>query len=248
MENSNYSFDTISRALHQRLLGLYAERKNKWRLEESAEWYFFTIEFITAIEELVKAEKLLIKSDDNNSSAKKPLNFLFFPIIYNFRHTIELTLKTIGIVLGIDSKLYKNHDLESIYNEIKTILNNKNVDKISVGMEDVDSYNQTHKTNLTKPQVVKILKEYVEKIYSLVIKYHHQFPLTDSIKPEDIIISDVGNELFKYPVNHSISIQFKYTHLLHLTSSEYSLDEDVKTIKFGISLFISLKLNRLLNK
>ncbi len=182
------------------------------KLTEAIEWHRFAFSYLQA------AEVLLRQADEH----KKIL--VLVPAIFSIRHGIELLLKFIRRVTGLDIK--RGHKINNIFNTIKERLQNideTQIKEISIKL-DIDP---------------KIFKEYFEisskKIESVVYKYHYW----NFLKRGEIL--DEQNEIFRYPVLLKTGIPINRYELVKNISIEEAMDDIKHLTMFLGTLLIFAK-------
>jgi hypothetical protein len=162
---------------------------------------------------------------------------LYISTIYNFKHAIEIFLKTIIVILE-ERKIIKKeqtHDqLEVFKGFIQSIIKNKkDIVKIVDSVEENDEI-----WNMIKLET-KNMDGLTSQILELIKKYQTMCFLKEKIE-QDYFMEDGGNDVFRYPQN-KMKIDLNYKKIIARIQKE-----DILKIKVDIltanDIFIKLLL------
>lgn len=203
---TDYDQKTIMRALDivrdERDKKIKPDRKN----QIINSWYDYAYSFADASIELLD---IVIKDDRVN---KRVLNI---PIMFNMRHTIELTLKYFSRITKNNVDIEKNHNIMKQFDDVqKSLKNNKG---------EIDSLTKRYASKgLTEKQIQDYQIKFSDKLEVIVNRYYFHSPFLEGMSSKDFFIEDTNNELFKYP---------EAKNIIFFPSTDYSLNLNLQTLK-----------------
>lgn len=169
-------------------------------------WYDYAYSFADASIELLD---VVIKSNKGN---KRVLNI---PIMFNMRHTIELTLKYFAKITNSNAEVEKTHNIVKQYEVVQKSLKTKE--------GEVDFLTSRYKTQgLTKKVLMEYQKSFAEKLEVIVNRYYFHSPFLEGMSSKDFFIEDINNELFKYP---------EAKNIIFSPSTNFALNLNIETLK-----------------
>lgn len=192
-------------------------KKSKLKINDTYQWKNFFDGYLeianTACNSISDIHISLKKEDQKKvKGAKEKIEKLYFPILFNIRHSIEVLLKTL-IFVSFEKKYVdesnRTHDIEELFNEIK--------DKISVSdmQGEIEKFCQIIEADDMKVYFKKAkekMPSFWKDLESIVKKYVQLDFLKDKIL-NNYSIYDFENTAFKYPTNN-LSIQLDYANLI----------------------------------
>lgn len=111
---------------------------------------------LTIADGFMKSSVMLAKQALVDNRDKKA-DILIFPILFNANHAIELYLKAIGWTLNIllrnGKKVEGNHDIQQIFNVVKSRVNEYETDKIRIK---------------TFKELISNLENYIKELFSKI--------------------------------------------------------------------------------
>ncbi|MFA5618566.1 MAG: hypothetical protein WDK95_17280 [Syntrophorhabdaceae bacterium] len=191
----------------------------KQKFDQKEDWELFFLGYLSMAK--LGCEEMLKEKSDYD------IEDLYISTIYNFKHAIEIFLKTIVVILE-ERKLIKHeetHDqLETFKSFFKTIDKNKKdiintIDKIEASDEvwEMIKLETGKMDNLTN------------KVLELIKKYQTVSFLKEKIE-QDYLIEDGVNDVFRYPQN-KMKIDLNYKDIIKRIGEKDILDlyKDVNT-------------------
>lgn len=157
---------------------------------------------------------------------KYQIHVLFLPALYNTKHGIEVFIKTLKKILGVD-KVPKDHNAVELFERLKRLVNEGHIQKVLVDAKKANSSD----ANLPAAEGdFKNIKKYIENLETLIVKYQRCDFLGVKIE-SDFEIEDEDNTAFRYPEN-SLKIQIDYEKvLLRLTKKDIEeIKKDVEAL------------------
>ncbi len=151
----------------------------------------------------------------------------FLPIIFNIKHSLELFLKRVSASLDIKTEYI--HDLKELSGNIENI----NWAKIRTKIKKKS-------TSISNQQNIRVAKEICSKenrleekskiLIEIINNYYHLIPFVDIIG-NDLVLSDVKNDAFRYPENY-LSVSFNYEDFTDkVTTANFErVKDDIKKI------------------
>jgi hypothetical protein len=211
----------LSSVLEDEILKTFDESN---KIVVDAEWFNYAVAYLKSATTLLEKFK--------EDPVKNEL--LFIPAMFNLRHGLEITLKTVYKLS--DMNVDNLHDINELYKRIQ------------------DKINELHQKDLTKlvkkyaideKRMKKINKEVTEKFRILVVKYYYQIPISKFFSSESVLFQDTNNEIFRYPETNKLKVVFKLTNIkLSEKISGQDIDnmtKDIEDMLIFISLFYQLK-------
>lgn len=154
---------------------------------------------------------------------KYAIHVLFLPSIYNAKHGIEVFIKTLKKIVGVD-KIPKDHNAVELFEKLKGLVKEGHIQKV---ITDKEAANPSDADLPVAKKDLRNIKKYINILEELVIKYQCCDFLKGKIE-NDFEIEDGDNTAFRYPEN-SLKIQMNYEEiLLRITK------EDIEKIKKDI--------------
>lgn len=226
---ADYDSKTIQRTLEKRLhdfdLAEHKNLKTKRATNTDKEWFYFALSYI-------KASKTLLEKAKSGNDLDAKMHII--PGLYNFRHSIELSLKFLNKLAGVDFP--KDHDLIKLYDSMFKTLKVNSYKQIKDFMGSKEDKNGSSEDNLKK-----IINEEIDNLSCIVNKYYFQTPLQKSLKPDTFFIEDRDNEVFKYPEARNIVFYYQSVRVVNLPPTEIQLVIlDIDKMMTTLSLFFSL--------
>ncbi len=119
--------------------------KKSKKIATKVSWY----EWIIYAQSYLKMAEIGVRELEDQNYVKRGMDRYFFyenkllliPIIWNFKHAIELVIKTLGI--AVDKQYLKNHDFVELRDDLKQSLQKlkiKKIEKIEDLVEIIDKY------------------------------------------------------------------------------------------------------------
>lgn len=197
-------------------------------------WFFFSVYFISATGVLIK--KIEEEYSQNSKKGTSFQSFIYVPLIFLFRHTLELILKFVYVsqTKNVSKDNINTHDLTDIFDKIKKV-------KIS-SKENIDIYSKKY-PSLKKGDISKkidLTKGYLEYLSN---KYWLQtdFILTMFDSKSNLptfSIFDSQNELFKYPIANKVQVVFNPLEMCKLDEDLISsLKDDFNKLSEVLNVF-----------
>ncbi len=222
-------------------------KAKKENLEIKYEWQLFAESFLALSE--VGCDKML----NNKYFNGKPEGFwqrkLFISIIYSFKHSIEIVLKTF-IKLFCPNKFYNEHNIQYLFNIVYPEIE-KSIDKIYkeirekiskpkfsldnfLKTKDIEQHIIYHfiKQEIEQDKNGNFLKDELRKLKEITDKYFN----LKLIDKKFIKIQDFDNTIFKYPEQKNNSIKINYLDLVENEKNFEELVAIIKTIKQDIGV------------
>jgi len=198
-----FSEEDITKALE--LIRDNAEHKRKTGRKKQLvnAWYDYAYSFADASVELLN---VVIKSEKDKKHFKRTLNI---PLMFNVRHTIELTLKYFSKITNNEAEIEKTHNIIKQFVKVQNSLETKE--------GEIDFLSKRHVSEgITKEKIVQQQKLFAKKLELIVYRYFFYSPFFEGISSDDFFIEDTNNELFKYPEAKNINFYFSTNFALNL--------------------------------
>jgi hypothetical protein len=172
---------------------------------------------------------------------------LFFPSLFNFKHAIEMMMKTLSIRYLCKEYLSDtdlSHDLDEIFKKFKLDIKPNRVNE-AIKQFLSESPEILNKERLTAEYIFADLEEIVVSYLSLEI-------IRKKIKPDNIFLKDLSNTALRYPAN-DLGVQLDYKKILNEISQDdvkKVLNDCVKTenIMWKLAAFESVETRKKLEK
>lgn len=174
----------------------------KQEFDQKENWEVFFLGYLSMAR--LGCEEMLKKESDYD------IEDLYISTIYNFKHAIEIFLKTMVVILE-ERKLIKqeeNHDqLEIFKGFIKIIIKNKkDIIKTIKEIKENDDF-----WNMIRTSAVGI-DDCTNTVLELIKKYQTMSFLKEKIE-QDYSIEDGVNDVFRYPQN-KMKIDLNYKNII----------------------------------
>lgn len=189
----------------------------KQKIDQKENWELFFLGYLSMAK--LGCEEMLKENSNYN------IEDLYISTIYNFKHAIEIFLKTMIVILE-ERKLVKreeNHDqLEVFKGFIQIIIKNKN-DIINT----IDKVKENDKMwEMIKLETGK-MDNLTNKVLELIKKYQTMSFLKEKIG-QDYLIEDGVNDVFRYPQN-KMKIDLNYKNIIERIEKEdvLKIEEDI---------------------
>lgn len=175
-------------------------------------------QFPDSEDEVVKKYGLKTKLID-----KYTIHVLFLPSIYNAKHGIEVFIKTLKKIVGVD-KIPKDHNVVELFEKLKGLVKEGHLQLI---IAEAKTKNPSDSNLPAASGDLKNIKKYIANLEKLVLKYQRCDFLKEKIS-SDFEIEDGDNTAFRYPENN-LKIQLDYEKMLFRITKK-----DVEEIKKDI--------------
>lgn len=207
---------------------IYKNLKQSRFNQISQDWFNFALSFSSATSSLIDIVLKDPKSYDNK--------LCVIPIIYNLRHSVELTLKYL-----IRASTKKTPDLNhNIMNQFETL--NKDLRKNDYYISDF--VKEVSNDSITEETARKTKLYVVDKFEGIVNKYYFHTALTDILEKSQFYIEDKNNELFKYPEATNIVFNFSTPAVMNMDITKMQdIKRDLRELRTSL-LFLYAILNK----
>ena len=178
--------------------------------KEAFVWFEYAIGYLMAADSIAKQIKNKLNKD---GEIIKIIEYMYIPLIFNLRHSLELILKSLIISTNISPKL--THNISKLFE----IVQERTKDF------DLKQINEISKIFDVEPKVIEeYLKISIRKIRDITSKYYCYEFLSKSKKN----IKDEMNMLFRYPVIIENGIHIGINDL----KTHIKIDEIIEEIEF----------------
>lgn len=201
----------------------------KQKFDQKEDWELFFLGYLSMAK--LGCEEMLKEKSDYD------IEDLYISTIYNFKHAIEIFLKTMVVILE-ERKLIqgeeKHDQLEVFKGFIKIIdKNKKDIIKIIKGIKENDDF-----WNMVKTSAVGI-DDCTNTVLELIKKYQTMSFLKEKIE-QDYSIEDSINDVFRYPQN-KMKIDLNYKNIIKKIEKKDLLELELDIGKAN-AVFIKLLL------
>jgi len=220
-----FSQRALNTALEISLEKKYSQSIEKHYKNQTFNWYLYARSFIDGTRELLNSPKF------NGQET----HYLNIAVLFNFRHSLELAIKFILMVINKKSqqisseKSLKGHDLLKLIIEIQTkdrfkkfLQSERIITKIK------KSFKVTAKKNVI--QITNFIITNYDKFVQIVQKHHFNLPIMHKIDNNSIFIEDTSNQFFRYPSAKNVKIEIPANEINKI-KLEQSYKSDLNKIK-----------------
>ncbi len=206
--------------------------EKKLRIHNKDEWEYFADAYLElAVIGFEKVQKL----NSENFIDK----FLIIPSLFNFKHGIEIMLKTLSIRFLNKSHLDRSdltHDIHEIFVQFKARVKKEEVEKAAA--EFIRKNPDVPSEDVSYGNMFQGLEE-------LVVKYITLDIIKSKIKSSDLTFEDHDNTALRYPSN-TLNVQLNYKEVVErITKAEIlEMRVDCHKAKELLWKFLVIELNK----
>ena len=220
-----FSQRALETALEISLEEKYSQSIEKHYKNQTFNWYLYTRSFIDGTRELLDSPKF-------NSNKRHFLNIV---VLFNFRHSLELAIKFILMVIDKKSQQIRSEKSIQGHNLLNLILEIETKDKFKKFLRSKKVITKIKKSfNVTTEKGVNHITNFIITNYDdfvkIVQKHHFNLPILHKINNDSIFIEDTSNQFFRYPSAKNVKIEIPASEINDI-KLEKSFKSDLNKIK-----------------